>query len=625
MPDATEETAKVKSRRRQNQFFGWILVVVLVGGLGGFGITSFGNTITSVGSVGKQEMSMNNYARALREELNALSQQFGMQLTLEQASAFGVADRAIQGLISRTALDAELGRVGLSVGDAVVADQIAAIGSFQGISGQFDSATYRDTLARNNMSESEFESGLRNDTARQILTAAVVGGFSAPKALTGDLYNWVAEKRGFTLLRLTEANLPIPVATPGEADLIAYHTANIDKYTRGEAKRITYVALMPEAMAASMPVDEAAVQALYDARINEFVIPEKRLAERLVYPDQAAAEAAVAELAVGKTFEDLVAARNLTLEDVDMGDVARPDLGKAADAVFALTEPGAVSGVVETDLGPAIFRVNAVIEAQETSFAEMRDALALEVQTDAARRAIAERTETLEDLLAGGATLADLAKEEGMVLATTDYVSGATDNDEIATYAAFRTAAEAVKIGDFAEWIGLDDGGIIAMQLDEVVPPAPIALADVTDRVTEDWRADELAKALAALAEAEKAVIDSGTPMGSRGVVTTAAAAGRETQVEDAPSGTLAAVFEMAPGEVRILTEGARVAVVRLDSITPASSEGDDAQATRDAIAASLAQSLSSDALALFTQSLVNSGGLQLDQAAITAVQASFN
>ncbi len=625
MSDTTEETAKSKRRRRQTQYFGWILVAMLIAGLGGFGIQSFGGGQRAVGSVGNQEMSTNAYARALREELNNLSQQFGTQLTLAQAQPFGVTDRALQGLISRTALDGEMARVGLSVGDAVVADQIASIGSFQGLSGTFDAATYRDTLSRNAMTEVEFETGLRNDSARQILTAAVVGGFQAPKPLTESLYSWVAEKRGFTLLSLTEASLPTPLPTPTEAELTAHYDANIAAYTRGEAKRITYAALLPDTLAPQMPVDEAAVRAIYDARIAEFVIPDKRLVERLIYPDAAAAAAALADLAAGKGFDDLVAARNLTLEDVDMGDVTRTDLGTAAEAVFALTDPGSVSGVVDTDLGPAIFRVNAVIEAQETSFDDVRAGLALELQSDAARRVISERTEALEDLLAGGATLADIAKEDGVTLGTTDYVPGATDNDPIAAYAAFRTAADAMIEGDFPEWIGLDDGGIVALQLDETLPPAPIPLAEVKDRVTEDWRAAELAKALSALAESHKAAIEGGAKIGSLGIVSVALAAGRETALETAPAGTLDAVFAMQPGEVRVVIDGGNVAVLQLDSITPAAAEGADAMATRDAIAASLAQSMSRDALAMFTQSLVTKGGLQLDQAVVTAVQASFN
>ncbi len=624
MAQDTDDTTKPK-RGKNTKVLVWVLMAMVIGGLGGFGVQNFGGGLKSIGTVAGQDMTTNAYARALRDELNAMSKQFGTQMTLSQAAPFGVAERALQGLISRTALDGELARVGLSAGDAVVANQIASIQSFQNVSGAFDAATYRDTLSRNNMSEREFETGLRNDTARQMLTAAVVGGFEAPKPLIDALYAWVGERRGFSLLSLTEASLSVPVPQPSEADLTAYYQEHIADFTRAEAKRITYVAMLPDALAPAMPVDEAAVHALYETRLTDFVIPEKRLAERLVYPDLAAAEAALAELAAGKGFEDLVAARNLTLEDVDLGDVSRADLGAAADAVFALYAPGSVSGVVTTDLGPAIFRVNAVIEAQETSFEEVHVALALELQANAARRVIAQRTEGLNDLLAGGATLEDLAKEDGMVMATTDYVPNAADNAEIAGYSAVRKAAETLTQGDYPELIGLDDGGIVALRLDAVLPPTPIPQADVTERLAESWHTAELAKALSTLAETRKAEIEGGALMGTMGIVTLAVAAEREAQLPDAPKGLMAAVFAMQPGEVQVLSEGTLVAVVLLDSITPAATEGDDATATKDAISTSLAQSLSRDALTLFTQSLVSKAGLQLDQAAVNAVQANFN
>jgi len=86
----------------------------------------------------------------------------------------------------------------------------------------------------------------------------------------------------------------------------------------------------------SLTVDEASLRTLYDERINEFVRPERRLVERLVYLDQDAADAAAARLAADEVdFDALVAERGLSLADIDMGDVLPSDLGAAADAVCA--------------------------------------------------------------------------------------------------------------------------------------------------------------------------------------------------------------------------------------------------------------------------------------------------
>ncbi len=342
----------------------------------------------------------------------------------------------------------------------------------------------------------------------------MVGGFAAPAVLTDTLFAFAGEKRGFSLLQLSEADLTTPVADPTEADLQTFYDANIARFTKPEAKRITYVALLPETLAPDMEVDEAALQALYDSRLDEFMIPEKRLVERLVYPTDAEAQAARARLDAGEaTFDQLVADRGLTLDDVDLGDVGKSDLGAAGDAVFALTDPGVV-GPVMSDLGPALFRMNGILAAQETTFDEAKDSLGEEMRMDAARRDIASRMDQIDDLLASGADLEEVATEAGMDLATIDFVASEPAPEGIAAYPDFREAAEALQEGDFAEAIQLDDGALVALRLDAIVPPTPIPLADVRDQAVEGWRAEATAKALAARAEEIKAEVAAGASLG---------------------------------------------------------------------------------------------------------------
>jgi peptidyl-prolyl cis-trans isomerase D len=451
-----------------------------------------------------------------------------------------------------------------------------------------------------------------------------VGGFTAPEAMTETLYQWVGERRGFTMFRLTEANLTTPLPEASEADLQAFYDANPDRFTRPEAKRITYVALLPDMIADEMPVDETALRGEYDKRIAEFVQPERRLVERLAFPDDAAASAAKARIDAGGTFEAEVAARGVRLEDIDLGDVAPTDLGAAADAVFGLAEPGVV-GPFPSDFGPALFRMNAVLAAQNISFEEAREQLAGEAMMEAARRDIASRAEAINDALAGGATLAELATEQGMQTATFDYIPGAQNDEAIAGYEDFRIAADALTADDFPEARSLDDGGIFAMQLDEIVPPAPIPLAEVSDDVAAAWRSDALRKALSARAVEVKAAIEAGATIGSFGIVSVTPEIAREGTLEGVPRSVVEAAFAMEPGQHRVIEENEFVAVVQLDAIIPAAADGDEAEALRQALAAQAEQGIAQDAFAAYSAALAAQAGIQIDEAAVAAVQAQFN
>ena len=621
---APEPQSSPTKKRQGAKVLGWIMMGMLIIGLGGFGVTNFGGGITAIGQVGERDIKLNDYARALRQEMSAFSAQIGQQIGIAQAQAFGIDQQVLQSVITRTALDAEADRIGISAGDAVVAAEVAGTQAFQGVAGTFDRETYRFALQQSNLSEGEFEAGIRADMARSLLQGAVVGGFAAPAALTDTLAAWAGEQRGFSVLRLTEADLPTPLPEATEADLTSFYTANIARFTRPEAKRITYVALLPDTIAKDMPVDETALKTVYESRLGEFMVPEKRLVERLAFGTDAEAAAAKARLEKGETFETLVAERKLTLDDIDLGDVAKPDLGAAGDAVFALAAPGIV-GPFQSDIGPALFRMNAVLAAQETSFDEARPALATEMQTEAARLAISDRVEAIDDLLAGGATLEDIAREQSMALATVDYAEGADDNAAIAGYPAFRAAASTLALGDFPEAILLDDGGLIAMRLDETVPPTPIPMAGIQAVVAEAQRADALAKALGDRAIAIKSGVEAGATLASFGPVEITSQTDRQGTVEGLPAEVVAAAFGMAKADLQIIETAGFTGVLQLDSITPPDAAGEDAKAMRAAIDVQARQSIAQDAFTMFSNGLTDSAGISLDQNAINAVHAQIN
>jgi peptidyl-prolyl cis-trans isomerase D len=616
---ATDDPAPKRKGKTNPIIFVFLGLLIL--SLGGFSITSFGSGRQTLGTVGGREISLTDYGRALRQELQALSQQFGQTIGMEQAQALGL-DAQVRGrLVAAAAVDNEADRIGLSVGDDRVAREITALQSFHGLDGKFDPAIYRQVLDQNNLTVAEFEARMRSDLARTLLQGAVGSGFTAPAALTDTLFVWVSERRGLSLLQLGEADLTAPVPEPDEAALRAFHEANVALFTRPEARQVTYAALLPADIAAGMPVEEADLRALYEARIDEFVTPERRLAERLVFPDEAAAAAARARLDAGESFDALVAERGLALADIDLGDVTEADLGAAGAGVFALTEPG-IAGPLPSDLGPALYRMNGILAATETTFDAARDALALELQTEEARNDITGRLEALDDKLAGGATLEDLAREDALTLR--QIVLTPDTDDPLAGYPEFRQAAEAATTEDFPAFILLDDGGIAALRLDAILPAAPIPFDEALSEVEAAWRADALARALADRAIAIKAEVEAGAPLGGFGILAVTPALARNGTLAGAPEAAVAAAFQMQPGDLRVIEAPGFTGILQLDAITPGDSAADASVAMQGAIAAQAEQAMSEDAFQLFTNAMTTQAGIFLDQAAIAAVHAQF-
>lgn len=614
----------LKLRSHGKNMIVWVLLGMLVLGLGGFGISNFGGRIDAIGMVGETEISTRDYARALQRQMNDLGTQQGRPLTMTEARAMGLEQRVQALLFGEAALTEAARRIGVSVGDQELHREITSAEAFKGMDGSFDREAYRLTLRQEGFTEAEFERRVRADIGRSIVQGAVAAGIPAQDTATEAYLGYIAESRDIAWAEVTETDLAAALPEPTEAELTAFHADHPELFTRAETREITYLWLTPQMMLEQIEIDEATLRAAYDARIDDFVQPEKRMVERLVYPTLEEAEAALAKYQAGASFAELAAERGLTLEDADLGEPTKDDLGAAGEAVFALETPGVV-GPIETDFGPALFQMNVIIAAQETTFEDVRDELRAEVGTDRARRAIGDMTDDLEDLLAGGATLEQMAEETAMELGTVSF--GPAAEDDIMGYEAFREAASKATADDFPELGNLDDGGVFALRLDGVTPAAVIPLDEAREAVTEAWRADALAQQKTARADELLATLTTeGKDLAASGmIVTQQPALARGGFVPDAPMGIADLAFAMkAPGERQIVADDGRVAIVELKAINAADMEDARVLQIRDVVERQLSQSLSADVLDYYARAIETEAGIQLDPAAINAVQAQM-
>lgn len=674
-------------RSKGANIFVYVLLGLLVLGLAGFGVGNFGGNVRAIGTVGEVEIGTQEYARRLEQELRRLQQQTGQSFTMAQARSLGIDRSVLQGLVAQAALDDHADALGISVGDEAVGEQIVTSPSFQSAGGSFDRETYKFVLSQAGLEPAEYEELVRRDTARGLIQTAVANAVEAPATYADTMVEFMGAQRDFEWARLDAGALESPVPAPTDEEIQTYYDAHPEAFTLAEAKRLTYAWVTPNMIVDTVETDEAELKSLYEARIDEYQRPERRLAERLIFGTTEEAEAASARLQAGEiTFEELVAERGLTLEDIDLGEVAAEDLSDSvAKVLFAMDEPG-VTGPVESDLGPAIFRVNGILEAQNTAYEDVRDELLAEYAEDRARRRIADLELELEDLLAGGATLEELAKETAMELGKIDLRD---DSDEaIAGYDEFRAAAAAVEAGDFPEVTRLSDGGIFALRLDETVPSALRPLDEVRDEVVAAWTARATLDALrkkgeALLAQLRQGKVDAtpaaeeGEPVTAEGVdqdatetadaasdaaaaeadadsadsagsddqaVTgsDAPAAGRATLaslgvtayaeegirrdafIEGTPPALVETAFRLAPGESDLIEAGQQVYLVVVTGAAAPDEANPDIAALRESVQAQASQGMSQDLLQLYTQAVLARAEVALNQASINAVHAQF-
>ncbi len=601
----------------------WVILILLFIGLIGFGTTGLSGNVRTLGTVGEKEVTVQDYANALSDQINAFTAATQQPLSFPQAQAIGLDQAVLNQLVTQRALDNETTRLGLSVGDEIVAEQVVQIPTFRGLDGSFNREAYQFTLERQGLSEAQFETSLREEMARTLVQGAVVTGIPAPDAYAEALARFIGEERDVAWIRFTADNLSIPIPPATPAELQAFHADNGDLFTTPERREVTYAWITPEMMQGDLEIDEDILREIYQERITDYLRPERRLVERLVLPDaESASAAAIALTTGGATFESLVADRGLDLSDVDLGDVAEDDLGPAGAAVFA-AEPGDVVGPFETSLGPALFRMNAILDALDVPFEDAREDLRAEVAAAQARRRIEDKIDPINDLVAGGATLEDVVANTDMELGSLTWDPSVTDG--IAAYAAFQDVVVTAQPGDFPELHDLDDGGLFVLRIDAVVPPAVPPLEAVREEVGAAWLRVQTNAALALQAERliSELIAEGGftpaqpTPMMETGLT-------RRSFIAGTPPELIERIFDVAEGGIAMVeTEDgpiiARVEAVRL----PVSGDAEVARRI-GTLGEQAGAAIADDLFLAFLNQILAGTEVQIDQAAINAVHSNL-
>lgn len=602
--------------------FVWVIIGLAMLGLGGFGASNLSGTIRTIGTVGDKHIDVGEYARQLGQEIRAVEAQTGERLPFARVKEIGLDQAVLARLVSARALDHEATQMGLSIGDAALRDQIVDIPAFQGIDGSFDREGYTFALERSGTSEADFETRLREETARTLLLGAMVGGVVMPDTYVSTLLNYIGETRNFKWARLASADLNEELPTASDATLRSYFDENIDEFMLAETKRITYVHLSLDALIQGIEVPQEELEAEFKARADEYNRPERRLVERLVYLDEESTNQAAAALEVsGTTFEALVEKRGLALADIDLGDVDRLSLDGAGEAVFA-ANVGDVVGPLASDLGPALFRINGVLPALITTFAEAKPQLQEILAADRARRLVSIQAQEYDDLLAGGATIEELADETDLVLGTLDWSDG--NGEGLGAYVGFAKAARAITSEDFPKIENLEDGGVFAIRLDEELPVRPSEFAESREQVVASWENNQLETSLNAQAAILVPQLQSGTDFAGLDLTPTEEIGQPRTAfITGTPPSFMEDVFKMAVGDVIVVDSFGTVLVVRLDAINSAATN-ENVEALRTQLQAQVSQTLARDLYNIYSNDAVKRAGQKIDPRSVAAVHVNF-
>ena len=398
-----------------NKFFAWIIVLLLVLGLVGFGLqdvlSRWGSS--KLATVGDIEISTKEFGQDFIREINFISQNLGKNLSVQEAKSIGIHFRVLERLINRSLLDQLVRDLEISIGDTFLLKRIKANTNFQDNNGNFNRENYNQYLNQLNLSENEFEDILRNELSRELLTQILNIELDHSKFSTKKIADYIGEERKVSFYKLNTANQKFNFEIKDDAVRNFYDT-NKEKYMSNAIKKFSVLHINPSTVSSELNITKEEINKIYDERKKEFSSPEFRELNRIIFPSQNLADIAYEELSNNKkTFAQIGQEMNLDEKALNFGTYSKEDLDqKLSTLIFDKTKKiNTIIGPVNGELGFELYEIINILPSTTLSMNEAKNILKEEIKFENSLNKLAEIIPIIEDKIASGETLEEISKD----------------------------------------------------------------------------------------------------------------------------------------------------------------------------------------------------------------------
>jgi peptidyl-prolyl cis-trans isomerase D len=492
----------------RNAAKGWVakvLIGLLAVSFGVWGIADVftGSSTGALATVGKTEISGQEFERTFQQRLQALSRQNGKGFTPEEARALGIDRAVLQELMQGAALDDEAKTLKLGVSDTFLAQNLMTDSTFQDSTGKFDTERFKRLLADNGLSEAMFFAGERQRLLRQALATTASADFPVSAGLLDAQYRFANEQRDARYFVVAAQDSE--VAAPTDDEIKKEYEAHPAAYTAPEYRAVASMKVEPADIAAKVTLTDQDLADGFEKYKGEYFTPEKRTILQISFPSLEEAQAAQQKLAAGTDFLALAQERGFKEADITFADKTRAEFidPGIAEAAFALTE-GQVSQPVKGALATVLLKSVKVAPEHQATLDEVKPQLSERLKLERANEEIQAIYDAVEDARAAQTSFEDIASKAGIPFQLVAAVD-ATGNDKDGKPVDAPHAQELVQAA-FASDVGVEndaislDNGYVWYEVREVIPSA----LKPFDQVKDQARAAVVAAKVRTLAE-EKA------------------------------------------------------------------------------------------------------------------------
>lgn len=464
-----------------------VMLFSLIVAFGAWGIEGFLQAQRSPHgiTVNGEGISLISLEEDYKRQIGAIEQRLGQPLDAESRAGLNLAPQMVAQATARTVLRQAATALHLAPATRTLQTEIASLPPFLNEQGAFDTNRYRATLAQLGRTPAQFEAEMANDLAVRNL-GQLVALAPLPAGLVAQ--QRAAQNQPVVLEIASVALAPFPEA-PTDEELKKYYELNPKTYETPEHRTGEVLVLNTEALATNVVVPEARIAAEYEANKTAYSLPETRKVRHVLVSSLASATAIAAQVQSAADMarlanEHSIDPGNLKTKGGDLGFIKQADVVPAFGTMAFSLPVGKLSSPVQSPFGWHLIWVDEIKPAQTQTLADVRSAIEKQLRETEVANAAADLATQADELIAGGATLAEVGKKLGL---KTEIIARTTaENEEVQPE--YLAALFATAQGQTSAPISLPDG-VAYVQTTRIEPATQPALESIKTMVARDWKA----------------------------------------------------------------------------------------------------------------------------------------
>jgi peptidyl-prolyl cis-trans isomerase D len=406
--------------------------------------------------------------------------------------------QVVEQMVQDRAIAYEFSRLGLRVSDDEVLVGLQSVNPQYFKDGVLISKDeYEQRLAAQGMT---LQDGV-DDMRRQLMNAKVknivYASILVPDKEVLDEYRKQKERATIEYLGFAPAKFQSDVK-PTEQEMHAMFEAHHAEYFTPEKRSFQVLIVDQAKLEQTMVIPDAELHAAYNASMDSFRMPDRVKAQHILIKTQgksdaekkaalAKAQDLLKQLKAGADFSELAKKNSDDTSAAQGGDLGWFQRGQMVgpfdQAAFAL-KPGELSGIVTSEYGYHIIKVNEKENARVKPFDEVKGDLAAELKKQRISEQMQKTADQVHDALAKSpGSAAEIAKKFGVDLVTVTNATAGSPVPTLGSVPEIDNALAQMKPNDVSPVLSLPANRLVVAVLTQKEAPRPATFDEVEGKI----------------------------------------------------------------------------------------------------------------------------------------------